>query len=233
MGRLMSRELIDEERININIGLYQHFDFFDSDTIRNEYRGELIPETVPYKLGVPASAGGGMMIRYVPDKRMSLDGFAHINLVALAGVSTDFYRDYHRNYSWGSGFSLEAGVNWALSDDKVSVKVANQLYWARTHNNFDSQYLWMMRPNGMSVEIEGGDNSVTTFDHLEASVNYRLFKNLYLSAGMDFYERHTHYPDMRISFYDSANDNIPFSWTDGFYSKSQQLGAHVMATYKF
>ncbi|MDE5870539.1 MAG: DUF3943 domain-containing protein [Muribaculaceae bacterium] len=233
MGRLLSKEIIDQEKVNMNIGLYQHFDFFDSDTIRQEKQSELIPETVPYKLGVPASAGAGMMIRYIPDGRMSLDGFAHLNLVALAGVSTDFYRDYHRNYSWGTGFSLKAGVNWALANDKVSVKLANQLYWVRTHNNFDSRYTWMMRPNGMAVELDGGDNGITTFDHIEASVNYRLRKNLYLSAGLDFYERHTHYPDMRIRFYSSTNDNLPFSWTDGFYSKSQQLGAHVMATYKF
>ncbi|MDE6290154.1 MAG: DUF3943 domain-containing protein, partial [Muribaculaceae bacterium] len=110
MGRLLSKEIMDEENINLNIGLYQHFDFFDSDTIRRERHDEMIPETVPYKLGVPASAGGGMMIRYRPNTKMSLDGYAHMNLVALAGVSTDFYRDYHRNYSWGMGFSVKAGV---------------------------------------------------------------------------------------------------------------------------
>ena len=233
MGRLLSRELIDEEHLNMNIGLYQHFDFFDSDTIRNEYRGEMIPETVPYKLGVPASVGGGTLVRYIPNGRMSLDGYAHLNLAALAGVSTDFYRDYHRNYSWGMGFSVKAGVNWALSNDKWSVKLANQLYWVLTHNNFDSSFTWMMRPDGMAVELDGGDNGITTFDHLEASVNYRLHKNLYLTAGLDFYERHTHYPDMGIGFYDSAKDVLPSTWMVGFYWKSQQLGAHVMATYKF
>lgn len=229
MGRLMSHELIDEQQINMNVGLYQHFDFFDSDTIRKEGKNELIPETVPYKLGVPASAGGGTMIRYIPNSRMSLDGYAHLNLVALAGVSTDFYRDYHRNYSWGMGFSLKAGANWALANDKVSVKVANQLYWVRTKNNFDSTGEWMLRPNGMQVGIEGGDNGRTTFDHLEASVNYRLHRNLYLTGGLDFYERHTHYPNMRVSF---LGDDMKTS-RSSFYFKSQQIGAHVMATYKF
>lgn len=233
MGRLMSKEIIDRERVNMNIGLYQHFDFFDSDTIRNEDHDELIPETVPYKLGVPASAGGGMMVRYIPDNKMSLDGYLHLNLVALAGVSTDFYRDYHRNYSWGGGFSIKAGINWALANDKTSVKLANQLYWVRTRNNFDSQFTWMMRPNGEGIEIEGGDSGITTFDHLEASVNYKLYKNLYLTAGLDFYERHTHYPDMSIGFFNTTKDKIPVIWMNSFYWKSQQLGAHLMATYKF
>ncbi|MDE6379061.1 MAG: DUF3943 domain-containing protein [Muribaculaceae bacterium] len=230
MGRLLSKEIIDRERINLNIGLYQHFDFFDSDTIRKEKQSEIIPETVPYKLGVPASVGGGMMVRYIPDRKMSLDGYTHLNLVALAGVSTDFYRDYHRNYSWGTGFSLKTGVNWALADDKVSVKLANQLYWVRTHNNFDTDHQWMLRPNGHTVEIEGGDNGITTFDHLEASVNYRLHKNLYLTAGLDFYERHTHYPDITlVHHYAPGAVGIGYR----FYFKSQQLGTHLMATYKF
>ena len=233
MGRLLSSELIDKDKLNVSIGLYQHFDFFDSDTIRKEGRHETIPETVPYKLGVPASVGGGMMMRIIPDRRMSIDGYAHLNLVALAGVSTDFYRDYHRNYSWGTGFSLKAGVNWALANDRVSVKVANQLYWVRTKNNFDSKFIWMMRPDGEAVELNGGDNGITTFDHLEASVNYRLHKNLYLTAGLDFYERHTHYPDMSVGFYDSSRNHLPSSWTDSFYWKSRQIGAHLMATYKF
>lgn len=233
MGRLLSKELIDKEKLNVNIGLYQHFDFFDSDTIRKEDQNETIPNTVPYKMGVPASAGGGLMVRYIPDSKMSLDGYAHFNLVGLAGVSTDFYRDYHRNYSWGTGFSVKAGANWSLANDKVSVKLANQLYWIRTHNNFDSKFIWMMRPNGEALELEGGDNGITTFDHLEASINYRLHKNFYLTAGLDFYERHTHYPNMKISFFNSPEQSLPFSWSDSYYFKSQQLGAHVMATYKF
>ncbi len=233
MGRLLSREIIDEQHLNMNIGLYQHFDFFDSDTIRNELKDELIPETVPYKLGVPASVGGGTMVRFIPNPKMSLDGYAHLNLVALAGVSTDFYRDYHRNYSWGMGFSVKAGLNWALADDKVSVKVANQLYWVGTKNNFHTDDQWMFRPDGERLLIEGGDNGRSTFDHLEASVNYRILKNLYLTGGLDLYTRHTHYPDMKIGIYEHPDDKLPFTWTNSYYVKSQQIGVHLMATYKF
>ncbi|MDE6341851.1 MAG: DUF3943 domain-containing protein, partial [Muribaculaceae bacterium] len=71
MGRLLSKELIDEQRFNLNAGLYQHFDYFDSDTIRSVRKDEIIPEIVPYKLGTPASVGGGMMARYIPNGKMS------------------------------------------------------------------------------------------------------------------------------------------------------------------
>ncbi len=230
MGRLLSKEIIDEEHLNLNAGLYQHFDFFDSDTIRAEEKNELIPETVPYKMGTPASVGGGAMIRYIPNAKMSIDGFAHFNLVALAGVSTDFYRDYHRNYSWGMGYSVKAGANWALSDDKVSVKIANQFYHLFTRNNFDSQFTWMTRPNGTTIEIDGGDNGVTTFNHLEASINYRLIHNLYLTGGFDLYTRHTYYKDMALYFTPKPDGLLGIY---GLKWDSKQIGAHLMITYKF
>lgn len=230
MGRLMSKELIDEEKINLNLGIYQHFDFFDSDTIRREEKDELIPETIPYKLGTPASVGVGSMVRFIPTEKSSLDGFAHFNLVALAGVSTDFYRDYHRNYSWGMGYSVKAGLNWALANDHVSVKIANQFYHIFTRNNFDSKYTWMTRPNGTEIEIDGGDNGVTTFNHLEACINYRLIKNLYLTCGMDLYTRHTYYKDMVLFI---KNDPSGLAAIADLKWDSRQLGTHVMLTYKF
>ena len=238
MGRLLSKEIIDQQRLNMNIGLYQHFDYFDSDTIRSENKYELVAETVPYKLGTPASVGFGTMVRFIPDKRMSLDGFAHLNGIALAGVSTDFYRDYHRNYSWGWGFSVKAGVNWALSDDKISVKLANQFYRLWTRNNFDSSHTWMIKPDRYTAELIGGDNGTTSFNHLEASINYRLNNHLYLTAGADFYVRNTRYGDLEVWFKDLSTPTYPDGYLPGMFGvdsyvcNSKQLGAHIMLTYK-
>ncbi|MDE7347902.1 MAG: DUF3943 domain-containing protein [Muribaculaceae bacterium] len=234
MGRLLSKELIDKDKLNFNIGLYQHFDFFDSDTIRSEYTDkyliEYFPETVPYKLGVPASIGGGAMFRFIPNSHMSLDGFLHMNAVPLAGVLTDFYREYHRNYSWGMGYSAKIGINWALSNDKVSIKVADQFYKIITKNNFDSKFVWLSSP-GLEIDIIGGDHGITTFNHLEGSVNYKIHKNLFLTGGIDFYLRKTRYEDMQIDY------KIPYAsgGTTTYYPSvlSKQLGAHVMASYKF
>lgn len=230
MGRLLSKELIDEQTINLNAGLYQHFDYFDSDTIRMEEIDELIPEIVPYKFGTPASVGVGTMVRFIPNKTMSFDGFAHLNLVALAGISTDFYRNDERAYSWGSGYSVKAALNWALSNDKVSVKIANQFYNLFTRNNFDSSYTWMTRPNGALIEIEGGDDGVTTFNHFETNVYYKLYRNLYLNACLDLYVRNTRYKDMSLNILDSK---IGRACIRDFKLTSKQLGAHLMLTYKF
>lgn len=225
IGRLLSKEIVDKENMDLNIGLYQHFDFFDSDTIRPERKTPLFPCSVPYKMGTPASLGGGAMFRYMPASGlMSFDGYVHLNGVILAGVLTDFYRDYHRNYNWGYGFSVKAGLNWALSNDRLSVRIANQFYRIYTWNGYDSDYDWSTAPDGKPVNVQG-DDSRSSFNHLELSVNYRLWKRLYLTGGMDFYSRSTRYSGMRITV-DNATTYTPLV-------DSRQLGLHLMLTYKF
>lgn len=223
MGRLLSKEILDKKNMNLNIGLYQHFDFFDSDTIRPERNAVYFPCSVPYKIGTPASVGGGAMFRYTPSEHMSLDGYVHLNGVILAGVLTDFYRNYHRNYNWGSGFSVKAGINWALSDDRISVRLANQYYRIYTWNGYDINYDWSLTPDGKPVDVQG-DSSHSSFNHLETSVNYRLWKRLYLTCGIDFYSRRTEYTGMSIRINNTAINSPVID--------SRQLGVHLMLTYK-
>ena len=51
-----------------------------------------------------------MMAQYKPANGFVMNGFVHANAVILGGVLTDFYRDYHRNYNWGSGFSIKVST---------------------------------------------------------------------------------------------------------------------------
>ena len=209
--------------MDLNVGIYQHFDFFDSDTIRPERNAAYFPCSVPYKMGSPASIGGGAMFRYAPTKLMSFDGYLHLNAVILAGVLTDFYRDYHRNYNWGSGFSVKSGLNWALSNDRISVRIANQFYKIYTWSGYDANYDWSLTPEGKPVDVQG-DASHSSFNHLEASVNYRLWKRLFLTGGIDFYSRRTEYTDMSIRM-DNTIISSPIV-------RSKQLGFHLRLTYK-
>ncbi|MDE6632731.1 MAG: hypothetical protein K2K23_07005, partial [Muribaculaceae bacterium] len=192
---------------------------------------DIIPENVTYKFGTPAYLGIGTMIRYIPNSKMSVDGFAHFNAVALAGVLTDLYRgNDERNYSWGGGYSAKLGFNLAMANDKISIKVANQFYHIFTRNNFTTSSTWMIRPNSGTIQIEGGDNGVSTFDHFEANVNFKLKRNLYFTEGFDIYYRHTYYKDMVLNV---ANDYEGYTRISNLKWNSKQIGAHIMLMYKF
>lgn len=218
MGRLLSHEIIEHKDYNVSVGLYQHFDFFDSDTIKIQKSRDLThPCVVPYKMGTPASIGLGTMFRVSTEPSWVLDGYFHFNTVILAGVLTDFYRDYHRNYNWGSGYSIKAGLHWAMDNNHWSVNIANQFYKLYTWRGYDENYYW--NKTGDEPEDVQGDSSTAMFNHLEAQINYRLHKRLYLTGGIDFYRRVTNY-DMVVH---NVKPRI----------SSSQIGLHMMLCYKF
>ena len=224
VGRLLSKEIVDKKNIKASVGLYQHFDFFDSDTIkrREPNRDQLFPCVVPYKLGAPASVGAGAMVQYAPSNDFMVDGYVHANGLILAGILTDFYRDYHRNYNWGSGYSIKAGINASLFKNRLIISLANQYYKVYTWKGYDQKFDWSTTPEGKPVNIQG-DKSNSSFNHLEASLKYRLWKGLYLSAGADFYWRTTSYEDLEIRAWGG--------WTVYPRVHSKQIGVHVMLTY--
>lgn len=234
MGRLFSKELVDKPNFNMNLGMYQHFDLFDSDTIRQEKPYLFLPCSVPYKLGTPASVGAGAMFRYVPARDLNFDGYLHLNAVIIAGTLTDFYRDYHRNYNWGSGFSVKAGLNWALQSDKVSVKLTNQLYRIYTWNGVEYPLDWSETHTEMPPDVMG-DKSNAIFNHFEAVVNYNIWQKFYITAGIDLYHRSTHYFGYEITLPRPHQTTLPQPGKviTNPIIRSDQLALRLMLKYKF
>ena len=156
VGRLLSRQLIDSRACDLSIGLYQHFDYFDSDTINpGPAEGAFKPCHVPYKLGTPASAGVGAMLRYAATPRFALDAYAHVNGVLLGGVLSDFYRYYHRCYNWASGFSLKGGAQCAFDGGRLTLSVANQFYQLYSWSGYTSEEEWLERPTEKPGNVQG------------------------------------------------------------------------------
>ncbi len=227
VGRLLSKNLIEKDNFALNLGLYQHFDFFDSDTISPIRDSAFSPAVVPYKFGTPASVGGGLMFRYVPPTRnMTFDGSFHANAVVLAGILSEFYKDYNRNYNWGSGFSLKATLNWGLINDKFSIKLADQHYRTYTWQGYEDVFFQNGNVTEYPVDIQG-DSSHSWFNHFEFSGYWQFHPGFYLTGGLDFYSRNTVYHD--ITIYD---ETLSVIYSKPLFS-SKQLGAHLMFTYKF
>lgn len=220
IGRLLSKEVFGEKSMNISVGMYQHFDFFDSDTIKKvERQNRLTPCAVPYKLGTPASFGAGTMMRCQLSKGVVLHGFVHTNAVILAGILTDFYRDYHRNYNWGSGFSVKAGLNCSIFGGRLLLDMKNQFYRLYTWKGYGTDYDWSITPDGAPVNVQG-DKSNSTFNHFEARVSYRVWKRLCISGEMDVYTRLTSYDDLIV-------DGTHFPRIN-----SKQMNFQLMLTYE-
>ncbi len=225
MGRLYSRNVTDKPKLNINLGIYQHFDYFDSDTIKPENEKFHFPAVVPYKMASPASVGAGGMLRYLASSRMCIDGYAHVNALILAGVVTDLFRKYHRNYNWGSGFSAKAGLNWALTNNRLSVRLANQFYGVYTWKGYDPDINWSEKPENVPANVPG-DRTSTYFNHFETAINCKVFKQWYVSIGADFFNRWTKYHNRTVIVDGKEEKRNPTV-------DSRQIGFNFMITHKF
>ncbi len=225
VGRLLSTELMDAHKCQVSAGLYQHFDYFDSDTIHNHWQ-PFFPSPVPYKLGTPASLGVGAMARYEPSELWHIDAYAHANAIVLAGVLNDYYHIYHRNYNWGNGGSLKFGVDLSLFKGLLSLGFAGNMY--RLHT-------WITHKNAIDIVVPldygnaliKGNKAQSTFNNFEGKVDLRLKSDLYLTGSLNFYRRFTRYDGMTIKYdFSPSEENNP-----GIESK--QLDLHLMLTYKF
>lgn len=186
MGRLLSRELLENEKEYLSIGLYQHYDFFDSDTISRK------SNKTPYRLGIPASVGVGVLYRGAEIKDCQIDAHAHLNAVLLGGILTDHYEFKDRNYNMGSGFSIKSGINFVYKKDLLSFSGTYDYYrlftwgYPRETDLSDVDYRLL---NSM------GDDSAAYLGIAEARADVKIASRTYLTAGYTHYMRSTHYRD--------------------------------------
>ncbi len=227
MGRLLSTNLIEKPNSSLSVGMYQHFDYFDSDTISdNNDQHFYDPCTVPYKFGTPASLGGGAVFRYTNAPFMQLDAYAHVNGIIMGGVLSDFYRNYNRNYNWGSGYAAKAGVNLHLFKQRLSISVKDQYYKLFTWKGYDPTRLDV---TGEPVNVQG-NYSTASFNHLEAMVSCRLWHRIYATVGVDYYYRFTNYENYPDHIEDGNGGYFNGS---NLLISSKQVGIYAMLTYKF
>ncbi len=192
-GRLLAREIFDNYRSKGSIGLYQHFDFFDSDTIDNLKK-------VPFKLGIPASVGAGFMFRDIERAHWVFDCFAHANIVALGSILSDHYQTDDRNYNWASGFSLKGGMNIVFNKDKFAFSVSHNYFrlftWKGYHYGTDLRVVNFRNLNVM------GDVSVASLNMTEIRADFKIWKKLFGTVLFTNYYRSSHYrdyPDVRTN----------------------------------
>lgn len=204
-GRLLARELFDNHRSQGSIGLYQHFDFYDSDTISNINK-------VPFKLGIPASLGVGFMFRDVERRHFTFDCFAHANGIILGSILSDHYTTDDRNYNWASGFSLKGGVNFVFHKNRLALSLSHNYYrlftWIGYKYGTDLRVVNFRELNVM------GDKSVASLNMTEFRADWRIWRHLYATLLFTNYFRSSHYRDF-------------------FPVKTNSSALSLMASYKF
>ena len=185
IGRLMGKELIDNKKHYLSLGLYQHFDYYDSDTISD------ISSKTPYKFCTPASFGGGLVYKNKRFKRWDIDAYGHLNGILLGGALSDYYRVDERNYNLASGYSTKVGFNFIYKKDKFSASTTYEVYHMFTWKGYPKDIDWdNFNPKTLDAQ---GDRSKAILHAVGLRLDVKLWKGLYLTGSFMNYSRHTDY----------------------------------------
>jgi hypothetical protein len=109
MGRLWSTPMIERKNIRAEIGIYQHFDYFDSKPVKDG------SDLTPYRISEAAAFGPGAIIQ-MPQVGMLdlLEQRVFLNGILLGGTKSDYYNIIDRDYNMGSGFSVKTKTHLEL-----------------------------------------------------------------------------------------------------------------------
>ena len=185
LGRLYNHPILETDKGNLNIGVYQHFDYVDCeiDTLIDNVTKE------SSKFSTPASFGVGTMM----SKRNILDGELvgelYANGVILGAVLSDYYKVGARDYNFGSGFNIKASISY--NHNLFDVSLAHAFYRLYTWKGYDQGTdLKYVDQNTINVQ---GDTSQSSVHFTSMRFNVKLVKNIHLTMTLLNVLRNTNY----------------------------------------
>lgn len=185
IGRLTGGELLDSRKHYLSVGLYQHFDYYDSDTI------SAVSAKTPYKFCTPASVGTGFFYHWKGNRNWQADAHLHLNAILLGGALSDYYRVADRNYNLASGYSSKLRASLAYREQQAALSATYEVYHLFTWKGYPTHIdRSAIEPKTLNAQ---GDRSRAILHAVALRGNLRLYRNLHLTLNLANYTRHTHY----------------------------------------
>ena len=194
VGRIWNRELVEKPDMVLNGGIYQHFDFYDSNVISD------VSPVVPYKIAIPASVGGGLQFQCQKLGNWDLSASVYGNGILMGAVLSDHYRLVDRDYNIASGFGAKSLLTALYKKSKFSVSLSHEFYRFFTWHGYNRDIDWAtVDPKTLDAQ---GDESQSSVHVSELRLDYRLMKRMFITGSFMHFHRDTnyrYYPDVRSS----------------------------------
>jgi hypothetical protein len=184
MGRLWSTMLTNRSKSDMMIGIFQHFNYYDSEEVKD---GSGI---IPYKISEAASVGPGIIYRHnnlLP--QMNLQQEFYLSGILLGGGLTDHYHVIDRNYNLGSGYSIKSHSKLELGR-LADIYINADLYQLFTWKGYDKKGIETNNPLYYNTQ---GDKGNTVFLVVNPTCNISFAKYWKFTFEVTYYSRYTHY----------------------------------------
>lgn len=184
LGKLWSANIYEGEGVTSLFGLFQHFNYYDSEPVKDG------SQQVPYRISEAASIGPGFIFRFPRVGNMgSMEQRLFLDAILLGGSLSDYYTVIDRDYNMGSGFSLKAQT--LMEFPKVgNFSLAADLYKIYTWKGYTQEKLEHSNPLYLNAQGDKGSASLLV---VSPRFNIYIKKNLSIEAGASYYMRDTKY----------------------------------------
>lgn len=197
LGRLWSTPMIALNNICAEFGLYQHFDYFDSNPVKDG------SDITPYRISEAAAFGPGAIIQ-LPEVGMvsRLEQRLFLNGILLGGTKSDYYSVIDRDYNMGSGFSIKTKTHMELRHFGRFI-LNTHYYRIFTWKGYDPGVdLSKLTQEEMLHLNSQGDKGNAALLVINPITEFDIAKNWSVELSGSYYARRTHY-----KYYDDVKAN--------------------------
>ncbi|MBM6991964.1 MAG: DUF3943 domain-containing protein [Prevotella sp.] len=184
LGRLWSDIVYEGKEGQTLIGLFQHFNYYDSEPIKDG------TNLTPYRISEAAAFGPGIFWEFPRVGNLSrLEQRIFADLILLGGTKSDYYNIIDRDYNMGSGFSIKS--NTCMEFPHLGMFVLNiEYYRIFTWKGYEGKDLSTINPLMLNAQGDRGNAQLLVFNPLFV---VHLKHNIGLEISGSYYARQTHY----------------------------------------
>ena len=184
MGRLWGMPLNTGEQLQAEFGVFQHFNYYDSQPVKDGSR------LMPYRISEAASVGPGIIFRFPELGDMKrLEQRIFLSGILLGGSQSDYYNVIDRDYNLGSGYS--ARVNTLMQLGRFgTVLIDADYYRIFTWKGYEGKDLENTNPLYLNAQ---GDRSNAQLLVLSPKMSVALSEQIAVDLAASYYLRHTDY----------------------------------------
>jgi hypothetical protein len=201
IGHLWGKDIgLKNEKSDLYWGFFQHFDYYNSNTINDTERNAL------FRISQAAAFGPGGQFIYRLSKKSTFVASSYINAILLGGSITDYYKIDNRDYNMGNGFNFKWKIRFLLGE-KMYFSASVDDYHIFTWKGYDADLnLSQLSEYDKSHLNAQGDIGKLKFTVYNFDFNFLVKNNFTVSFKSAYYLHKAHYkyfPDTQSQLIES------------------------------
>ena len=196
LGRLWGRSIETRHKLEVETGIFQHFNYYDSKPVKNG------TSLTPYRISEAAAFGPGVILRFPQvGSLQKLEQRIFLSGILLGGTKSDYYNVIDRDYNMGSGFSIKTKTHLEFRNFGRFIVKANY-YRIFTWKGYEGKDLATINPLYLNAQGDKGNAELGEFTTMW---EFDFRGPLSASAATSYFFRHTRYsyhPDVRAKTFE-------------------------------